>query len=448
MAEIIICGAGIAGVSAAYFLSQAGVRDILLLDERSPLSFTSDRSTECYRNWWPDASMAAMMNRSIDIMERLALSNGNAFHLNRRGYLYVTGDPKKIPTLEANAERTAELTYGTLRVHFSGASDYKPAPALGFQDQPDGADLLIGHDLLQQHFPYLSADASAALHVRRAGWLSAQQLGMFLLEGARAAGVQFVNEPITGLELQGGRVAGVQLAGGRSIPCNIFINAAGPFLNNVAGFMGMRLPVHTELHLKAAIQDSLGVVARDAPLLIWTDPQRLPWKTGERTELAQDPETRWLTETFPASVHTRPEGTGTSQNILMLWEYQNMDCAPELPPALDDIYPEVALRGLSTMLPGMRAYFDRIPRSQLDGGCYTKTPENRPLVGPTKVQGSYVLGAVSGYGIMSACALGELLAAHITGAHLPDYAPAFLPSRFEDPQYLDQFSGEPDLGQL
>jgi glycine/D-amino acid oxidase-like deaminating enzyme len=47
--SIIICGAGVTGVSAAYHLARAGVRDILLVDERPPLSLTSDRSTEWSR---------------------------------------------------------------------------------------------------------------------------------------------------------------------------------------------------------------------------------------------------------------------------------------------------------------------------------------------------------------------------------------------------------------
>ena len=44
-ANVVICGAGITGVSAAYFLAKAGVEEILLVDERPPLSFTSDRSS-------------------------------------------------------------------------------------------------------------------------------------------------------------------------------------------------------------------------------------------------------------------------------------------------------------------------------------------------------------------------------------------------------------------
>jgi glycine/D-amino acid oxidase-like deaminating enzyme len=82
-ADVVICGAGITGIAASHFLSEMGVKNILLLDQRPPLSFTSDKSTECYRNWWPDPEMLALMNRSIDLMEVLANESGNVFHMNR-----------------------------------------------------------------------------------------------------------------------------------------------------------------------------------------------------------------------------------------------------------------------------------------------------------------------------------------------------------------------------
>src|SRR5439155_458578 len=72
-ADVVICGAGIAGVAAAYHLAvRRGVTDVVLVDERPPLSLTSDKSTECYRNWWPGPGddMVALMNRSIDLLER------------------------------------------------------------------------------------------------------------------------------------------------------------------------------------------------------------------------------------------------------------------------------------------------------------------------------------------------------------------------------------------
>ncbi|MFN2121220.1 MAG: FAD-dependent oxidoreductase, partial [Anaerolineales bacterium] len=88
--RIVICGAGIAGVSAAYHLSRAGLQDILLVDRLPPLTLTSDHSTECYRNWWPDPELAALIDRSIDLMEGLANESNNAIRMNRRGYLYVS----------------------------------------------------------------------------------------------------------------------------------------------------------------------------------------------------------------------------------------------------------------------------------------------------------------------------------------------------------------------
>lgn len=447
-ADIVICGAGIIGVAAAHFLSKAGFRKIVLTDERPPLTLTSDRSTECYRNWWLDAELLSLMNRSIDLMENLSDESGNAFHMNRRGYLYVTGDESKIQDLQTASLRTSRLGAGPLRVHSSESSTYLPASAEGFRDSPDGADLLLGSELILRHFPYLTESAAAALHVRRAGWLSAQQLGMYLLETARRGGAGFESARVTGVDVANGRVSGVRLATGERIHTPIFINAAGPYLKEAGSLLGVDLPVHTELHLKAAIRDPLGVVGRDAPLLIWNDTQSLPWEPEEREALSEDEATRWMTESFPSGAHTRPEGSGDSQTILMLWEYQTQKMKPVWPPPVDEGYPEIVLRGLAAMLPRMREYFTRMPRPQLDGGYYTRTRENHPLVGPMCVDGAYVAGAVSGYGIMSACGVGDLLARHVNGDPLPSYAAAFDLGRYEDPDYQKKLDEWGESGQL
>jgi glycine/D-amino acid oxidase-like deaminating enzyme len=447
-ADVVICGAGITGVSAAHFLSKSGIKNILLIDEHPPLSFTSDRSTECYRNWWPDPQMLALLNRSIDLMEALADESGNIFRMNRRGYLYVTGEESKLPDLQAESARTSSLGAGPLRVHTADRALYQPSHAEGFQDSPDGADLLIGSELIRKHFPYLTEKSVAALHVRRAGWLDAQQLGMYLLENGRARGVRFESAHIASVDVTNGRVGGVTLSSGEHIFTPLFINAAGPYLKDVGQLLGVDLPVHTELHIKSAIKDPLAVVKRDAPLLIWMDAQALPWEPEEREALAEDESTRWLTGRLPAGIHTRPTGSGESQTILILWDYQARIMEPVWPPQLDEQYPEIALRGLSTMLPRMQEYFSRMPRPQTDGGYYTKTRENRPLVGPMCVDGAYMIGAVSGYGIMSACGTGELLATHVTSAALPSYAPAFVLERYDDPDYQKKLDEWGDNGQL
>src|SRR5574337_502753 len=111
-AEVVICGAGIAGVAAAYHLAvRRGVRGVVLVDERPPLTLTSDKSTECYRNWWPGPGddMVAVMNRSIDLLEDLARESGNVFRLNRRGYLFATAEHERVAQFERAASVAAAL---------------------------------------------------------------------------------------------------------------------------------------------------------------------------------------------------------------------------------------------------------------------------------------------------------------------------------------------------
>ena len=111
-------------------------------------------------------------------------------------------------------------------------------------------------------------------------------------------------------------------------------------------------------------------------------------------------------------------------------------------------YPEIALRGLDAMLPRMKEYFARMPRTAARWRVLHQDPREPSIVGPMCVDGAYVLGAVSGYGIMSACGVGELLAAHVMGTQLPSYAPEFALARYDDPEYQKTLEGLGDSGQL
>ena len=394
--------------------------------------------------------MVALMNRSIDLLEQLALQTGNRFNLSRRGYLYLTAESDRIPELQEQAQAISSLGAGPVRIHRPGSQTltYQPASPEGFTSEPPGADLILDRDLLRRHFPYITPKAAAALHVRRAGWFSAQQLGAYLLAQAREHGVQLVRATVRQVELSQGRVAAVHLDNDRRIRTDRFVNASGPMLGQVAQMLNIELPVFNELHLKVAFKDFQGVIPRQAPLLIWTDKQVLPWSEEERLMLAEDPQTAWLLEEMPGGVHTRPEGGPDSPVVLMLWEYREKKMQPVWPVPLDPVYPEVALRGLVSMIPGLQVYFENAQRPFLDGGYYTKTPENRPLIGPLPVEGAYVIGALSGYGLMAAMAAGELLAAYVTGAALPDYAPAFNLQRYQDWEYLRRMEEQGASGQL
>ncbi len=415
-AGAVVCGAGIAGVSAAFHLARAGVKDVVVVDPRPPLTLTSDKSTECYRNWWPNVPMASLMNRSIDLLEKMADESGDAFHLSRRGYLFVTADQDRLTRLALDAVEMGRL----------------------------GADLYDDNESLRRRFPYLSERALGGLHARRAGWFSAQQLGSWML--ARSD-VKVIRAAVTGVEAGGGRVAGVLIEGSDTIETPVFVNAAGPMLQEVGRLAGVELPVYSEVHLKVGFRDHLGLFPRDAPMLIWTDPQVIDWSASERTQLAADGRADLLGE-MPPGCHGRPEGGIDSPWLLALWEYHRIIQEPTWPLPEDRLYPEVVMRGMTTMIPGLAAYRDRLPQPVVDGGYYTKTRENRPLIGPLALEGAYVVGALSGFGVMAAAAAGELVALHVTGRPLPDYAGAFSLQRYEDPTYLAEIEDLVETGQI
>jgi glycine/D-amino acid oxidase-like deaminating enzyme len=453
-AEVVICGAGIAGIAAAYHLAvRRGVPGVVLVDDRPPLSLTSDKSTECYRNWWPGPGddMVALMNRSIDLLEELARESDNVFRLNRRGYLFATADPAQAPQFVEHAREAETRGVGPARIHISGASDYRPAPAEGFEDQPTGVDVITDPALVRRHFPHLADDTVAVLHARRCGWFSGQQLGMYLLERAREAGVRLVQGRIERIDTTGGRVRGVRVSApgeDLTIATGRFVNAAGPFFGHVGRLLGLDLPVFCERHAKVAFNDVLGAVPRSAPMTIWTDPVRLAWTDEERQELAASPEHKRLVDEFPAGVHGRPEGGGDSPVVLLIWTYDIEPVEPTFPLEFDPAYGEICLRGMSRMIPGLTAYLPRLPRVVVDGGYYTKTQENRLLAGPLPIEGAFALGALSGYGLMSSNGAADLVADHIAGRRLPRYAPTFALARYDDPAYRALLEQWGDSGQL
>jgi len=448
--SVVICGAGIAGIAAAYALTEHGVTNVVLVEQGNPLSLTSDKSTEAYRNWWPgpDRAMTAFMNRSIDLIEGIARATGNRINLNRRGYAFATADAAKIPFLQTMAQSAETRGGGPARFHDTASSGYGPSPERGFDFPLTGADVITDASLIRRHFPCFAPETVAVAHARRAGWLSAQQLGMVMLEAARERGMKLLRGTVVGIDA-GERVRAVHVeheGERRSLEASHLVLAAGPMQKAMAQLIGIDLPLYAERHHKVSFADALNAVPRSAPMMIWLDEQCLPWSEEERAALSQDEDARWLLQPFPAGVHGRPDGAHAT---LVLFNYHGEPVEPVFPlPEPPPHYAEIALRGMSTMVPALQAYAGKPVRPYVDGGYYMRTRENRPLIGPVPVEGAYVSCGFSGFGVMASCAAGELIARHITGGALPDYAGAFLLSRYQDPEYRALLDAWGDGGQL
>lgn len=428
MAGTVVAGAGIAGIATCYELAvMRGVDTVTVVDPRPPLTLTTDKSSECYRNFFPSKPMVDLTNRSIDILETMKEQSDNFFNMSQRGYLFVTGDPEQLESLTRAAQTSS--SYGAGPVRLMGMPDRR--------EHRSGFDVYQTTAALLDRFPYLSDRALGGVHVRRGGWFSAQQLGAWMLEEARRHGAEIIVDEVVGVRTVGDRVSGALLKSGAVISTPVVVNAAGPMSQQLARLVGVELPLRASLHHKVSFRDHLGAFPRNAPMLLWTDPVTIDWSEEVRAALAAQGFDELLSE-IRTPVFGRPEGGEDSPFFEALWNCRPVvQDEPTWPvPDPGSMFPEAVLRGMASMLPSLSRYRDHLPYSVVDGGFVMKTPENLPLIGPAGPEGFQLMTGMSGYGVMICTGAAELVGCHLTGSALPEYGEAFLLGRYEDPGYL------------
>lgn len=89
--NIAVCGAGIAGIATAWSLAvKYHQKNIILIDRNQPMSLTTSKSGENFRDYWPQPCMTALTRHSIDLMQALADDSGNTFEIRYSGYDFVS----------------------------------------------------------------------------------------------------------------------------------------------------------------------------------------------------------------------------------------------------------------------------------------------------------------------------------------------------------------------
>ena len=385
-----------------------GQRNIVLVDPRQPMSYTSAQSGDNYRNWWPHPVMTAFTNDSIDELERLAHDTGNVFNMTRGGYVLAS------------------------RTHREAANAIHGAA-------------------IAARFPWLSKEIQSVIHIERGGDISGQQLGAWMLERMRERGVTLLRGAVTAIDKD--KRFALEIDQTRTLHAERLVIAAGPHANRIANMLGEGLPVDNVFQQKVAFEDRLGAIPRDMPFSIDLDPKTLPWSEEERALLAADPEMNWLTKTIPGGTHCRPEGGLNGTWVKLGWAYNTQTSEPQddlaNEPAFDPQFPEIVMRGAAMFIPSLQQYVDHPPtRYSHYGGYYTMTEENWPLVGPMQAGGAFMVAALSGFGSMSACAAGKLCAAWVCNGELPDYAVALSTHRYQDENLMAELRSATSKGLL
>jgi glycine/D-amino acid oxidase-like deaminating enzyme len=450
--DTVIIGAGIIGLAVAYYLvKDHGVTDVVIVDPRDPMSLTSAQSGENYRNWWPHPIMAAYTDHSIGLMEEIARASGNRINMTRRGYTLVTRRPSPADLIDELYRGYAELPGQPIRVHDAATSaSYQPPLSAQWEQAPRGVDVLTNPALIRATFPSYGTDVATVLHIRRAGSISGQQLGQFMLEAIRQAGGRVVRAEVTAIEGDAPfRLRLDAAAGAMTLHADRLINAAGPFFKDVGAMLGEDLPVTCVYQQKIAFEDREGAIPRQMPFTIDLDRQQIAWTDEERAILAEDPIAARLLEEMPGSIHCRPYGPDDGKWVKLGWAYNERATDPHGTDPLDPQFPDIVLRGASRLNRKLAAYIGRLPRGvQHYGGYYVMTPENWPLIGPMKTRNAFAAGAVSGFGTMAACSTGATCAAFAAGTKPPAYADAHSLARYQDAPLMAELAALASRGVL
>ena len=259
-----------------------------------------------------------------------------------------------------------------------------------------------------------------------------------MLDRFRAAGGKRISGNVEAIERVNGFTVKLSAPAGEIRTLRI-VNAAGPFVNEIAAMLDQQLPVTNTVQQKIAFEDEAGIIPRNMPFSIDLDNQIIDWTEEEKELIAADAELSWLSQEMPGAIHCRPDSGEHSSWVKLGWAFNEVEELPSWETPLINFFPEIVVRGAARLNPGLMHYYDKMPRNMIHyGGYYTTTEENWPLIGETEIDGFFVVGAMSGFGSMAACAAGDLCAQSILGKTLPDYATALSPERYNNPELIAQ----------
>lgn len=216
-ADIVIIGAGAIGSSIAYHLATRGARDVIVLEREAIGSGSTSKAAGGIRVQFATRVEIEFSLRGIDFFKHFEDEMGAPCDFRQEGYLFVITREEDLARFRKNVALQQSL----------------------------GADVrIISPEDARAIVPGLVVDdVLAAVWGPADGYASPNDVCQAYAARARAGGVRFFEgTPVTGIEVEGGRVRAVQTPEGR-IETRLAINAAGPQAPLVGKMVGLDLPV-------------------------------------------------------------------------------------------------------------------------------------------------------------------------------------------------------------
>ncbi|PRY42332.1 NAD(P)/FAD-dependent oxidoreductase [Umezawaea tangerina] len=240
-AEVVVIGGGVVGVSTAFHLAEAGVRDVVLVERDGLGSGSTCKAAGGVRAQFSDEVNIRLGARSLEAFGRFGDRPGQEIDLHRVGYLFLLSTPEDVAAAERNVRLQNELGVPSRMV------DVAEAKALS---------------------PLVSTDGLlAATYSPDDGHCTPESVVLGYATAARRLGADLrTRTEVLDIESSGGEITAVVTDRG-VIRTSAVVCAAGAWSRRVGGFVGVDLDV-TPLRRQIVVTEPMPDLAPVVPFTI------------------------------------------------------------------------------------------------------------------------------------------------------------------------------------
>ena len=371
-ADAVIIGGGVTGCSLAFQLAGLGMKRVVILERRFVGAGGTGRSVGIIRQLYPTPETTQMVTRSLGVFERFGDAVGGQSGFVRSGALIGVS-----AAMRPSLEKTLALQRG-----------------LGVN-----AEILEPSELGRVEPSIDPSALGALLYEPGSGYGDPSAVNTGYADAARKRGVVIEQgQEVTAIHRSDDRVTGVSTASGDRIDAPVVVNAAGLWSPAVGHLAGVELPI---------------IIGRHPVFVLERDPG-----FGRAHMVYLD---------LAGGSYVRPETGGFTLTGSLIDDETQHPMDPELlgaEPGFDEA--EVALERTSRALPKLADA--RYARGW--AGAFDITPDWMPILDESPLGGFFIAAGMSGHGFKLSPAVGEMMAALITGSPPPVNPAPFRLGRF------------------